>query len=357
MEATTTTAILDALPDPVLMVDDGPRSIAANQAAMELLGPQILDRSLALVLRHPEILETVDNVMSGSGRERARITLRGAVPRSFDVQVAGLPSKTADPARVVLVLHDITAAESADRMRADFVANVSHELRSPLSSLVGFIETLQGAAREDAAARDRFLDIMSGEANRMARLIDDLLSLSKVETNEHVAPENRLDIVGLLKEVVNTLANRSRESGVAVELDAAEPLPAVIGDRDELVEVFHNLIDNAVKYGGDDSIVHVVAREVDRIPDLGGPGVLVSVEDQGDGIAAEHLPRLTERFYRADKGRSRSMGGTGLGLAIVKHIVNRHRGRLAIDSTVGEGSVFTVYLRSRANGAEKPSSS
>jgi two-component system phosphate regulon sensor histidine kinase PhoR len=227
-------------------------------------------------------------------------------------------------------------------MRADFIANAGHELKTPLATLIGFIETLLGPAREDVAARERFLGIMREQAQRMARLVDDLLSLSRIELNEHVAPTDRVALAPVIDEVTRGLELRAAERGIRIVRALPADLPDVQGDRDELAQIFQNLIDNAVKYGRPHSEVRVTggtgsgaARELVR----------VAVADQGEGIPMEQLPRLTERFYRVDTARSRELGGTGLGLAIVKHILNRHRGRLDIASTLGEGSTLTVWLR------------
>jgi two-component system, OmpR family, phosphate regulon sensor histidine kinase PhoR len=228
-------------------------------------------------------------------------------------------------------------------MRADFVANASHELRTPLASLSGFIDTLQGPARDDPGARERFLQIMKGQARRMARLIDDLLSLSRIELNEHVHPETAVDVVPIVRQVVDSLQMLARERGVEVAV-AAPPAPlTVLGDRDELVRVFENLVENALKYGASGKRVDIAVARSDASDTSRGEAV-ISVRDYGPGIAPEHLPRLTERFYRVDVGQSRAEGGTGLGLALVKHALNRHRGRLTIDSTLGAGATFTVRL-------------
>ena len=346
METTATTAILHALPDPVLLIDAEKQILAANVAAKNLLGDQIEGRALTLALRHPDILDAVDEVLNGAEQRQLRISLMDSVRRSFDIQIASLTGTTQYEADAVLIMHDMTAEHNAEQMRADFVANVSHELRSPLSSLVGFIETLRGAARDDEAARDRFLEIMDSESKRMTRLIDDLLSLSRVEANEHILPEGNVEIRPLLVEIVDTLTARASVRKITIELPENNAHVFATGNRDELTEVFHNLIDNAVKYCSENTRVRINVEEVDRIPDLGGAGFVVIVSDEGDGISPEHLPRLTERFYRVDKGRSRTMGGTGLGLAIVKHIVNRHRGRLTIDSAIGKGTEFKVFLPS-----------
>ena len=346
METTATYAILHILPDPVLLIDAEKQILAANIAAKNLLGDQIEGRALTLALRHPDILDAVDEVLNGAEQRQLRISLLDSVRRSFDIQIASLTGTTQYEADAVLIMHDMTAEHNAEQMRADFVANVSHELRSPLSSLVGFIETLRGAARDDEAARDRFLEIMDSESKRMARLIDDLLSLSRVEANEHILPEGNVEIRPLLAKIIDTLTARASVRNITIELPENNAHVFATGNRDELTEVFHNLIDNAVKYCPENTRVRINVEEVDRIPDLGGAGIVVIVSDEGEGIPPEHLPRLTERFYRVDKGRSRTMGGTGLGLAIVKHIVNRHRGRLIVNSTIGKGSEFKVFLPS-----------
>jgi two-component system, OmpR family, phosphate regulon sensor histidine kinase PhoR len=241
------------------------------------------------------------------------------------------------PGVVVITVHDLTPIRRVEEMRADFVANVSHELRTPLAVITGFIDTLQGPAREDAAARERFLGIMQAQAWRMARLIDDLLSLSRIELRAHQRPDTPVDLVPIVRQVVDGLQTLARDREVAIDVTApAEPL-IVLGDRDELIRLFENLIENGMKYGASGKRVDIALA-----PD--GKEARVSVRDHGPGIAAEHLPRLTERFYRVDVGESRAQGGTGLGLALVKHILNRHHGRLTIDSREGEGATFTVRL-------------
>lgn len=257
--------------------------------------------------------------------------------------------------RIVLVLHDETRARRAEQTQSDFVANASHELRSPLSALIGLIETLRGPAADDAAARERFLSIMHTEAARMARLVDDLMSLSRVEINEHVAPREAVDLEDVLAAVAATLSVRAAGKDMTITVSCPPGLARVRGDGDQLTQVFHNLLDNAVKYGRPGTAVEVSAAPASLgsgpSPGGGTAAVAVSVRDRGEGIAAIHLPRITERFYRADEGRSRRLGGTGLGLAIVKHIVNRHRGRLVVESVKGEGSTFTVILPAMAEEA------
>ena len=287
----------------------------------------------------PDIFDAMARVRASGRPETVNWRERVPVERVFDVRVA-LLQRSSDDQALALALVDLTEARRVERMRADFVANASHELRTPLASLLGFIETLQGAARDDARARDRFLAIMREQAQRMARLIDDLLSLSRIEQTLHVRPETPVDLCSVVGHVADTLGPMAAEYGVEMALS----LPAramVSGDHDELVRVVENLVENAIKYGA-------------AGPGAGQPvaiGVTVeaanarlSVRDKGPGIASEHLPRLTERFYRVDPGQSRLKGGTGLGLAIVKHIVARHRGRLEIESRPGEGACFFVTL-------------
>lgn len=344
-------ALLNALPSPMMILDDRRRVIEANEAAVEQWGENLLGRDLAASLRHPDILDAVNAVLEGEPRRRTQLTLPVPVHQVFEVHAAHLPPRERDPVRAVVVLHDITALKGAEKMRVDFVANVSHELRSPLSSLTGFIETLQGPASDDPQAQQKFLKIMESEANRMSRLIGDLLSLSKVEENEHIRPEGETDIKPVLTSIIQSLSKRARERGAEIVLNCPDDVPAVNGDKDELTEVFHNLVDNAVKYGGKGRPVTIDVEL--QSSQSGRTMVKISITDEGEGIEPEHIPRLTERFYRVDKGRSRSMGGTGLGLAIVKHIVNRHRGRLVIDSVVGEGSRFSVYLPVVREAAKK----
>jgi two-component system phosphate regulon sensor histidine kinase PhoR len=243
-----------------------------------------------------------------------------------------------------VVLSDRTRERAVERMRADFIANASHELRTPLASLMGFIDTLRGPAADDPPAQQRFLGIMAEQAARMNRLIDDLLSLSRIELTEHQAPAGRVDLVALLRELVAGFEPRLIARGVTLDLVLANGLPPVLGDADQLLQVAQNLLDNAVKYGRDAGVVRLAAELASGPRWPARAGVVVTVADQGQGIPREHLPRLTERFYRVDTGRSRAVGGTGLGLAIVKHIVNRHRGQLAIESDVDVGTTVSVWL-------------
>lgn len=345
--------LIEQLPDPVILLNERREIIAANRAARDTLGIGLLGRDLSLSLRHPGVLAAVETVNEGVASLSEEITLGLEVTRTFTLHASALPaSAAAGSPRVVLVFHDDTRAKKAEQIRADFVANATHELRSPLSAIIGFIETLRGVASDDAAARDRFLAVMQTEAHRMARLVNDLMSLSRVEMNEHVPPRDVIDIADLLDGAASALAMRARQRGMTIEVSCEAPLPPVAGDFDQLTQVLHNLVDNALKYARANTPIRITASAVPRLPADGRRGVAIAVADIGDGIPAIHLPRLTERFYRVDQGRSRRLGGTGLGLAIVKHIVRRHRGRLAIDSEEGRGTTVTVYLPAAAEATD-----
>jgi two-component system phosphate regulon sensor histidine kinase PhoR len=342
---TAAEAVFAAIPDPLIAIDGQRRIVRANPAATEFVGTVLEASDLAASLRNPVVLAAADAVLAGEQARIVDFVLSVPVERVMRARVARVEGTSPGGAVAIITLHDITALKAAEQMRADFVANAGHELKTPLASLVGFIETLLGAARDDAAARDRFLGIMRGEAGRMSRLVDDLLSLSRIELNEHVPPTSRVAIAALVEQVAEVLQLRASERGIHLELTLPDDLPDVLGDEDELAQVFQNLIDNAIKYGRPHSTVTVAA---DCLAGRAGPNgglVRIAVADQGEGIPSDHLPRLTERFYRVDNARSRELGGTGLGLAIVKHILNRHRGRLEISSALGTGSTFTVWLR------------
>jgi two-component system phosphate regulon sensor histidine kinase PhoR len=346
--AASAQAIVDGLPDPLIALDRQRRIVRTNIAARALLGAIAAERDLSMTMRHPELLAAIDALLetgpdgnfAGPDQTAIEIVLSGAPEHDIIVHARRLPRAAADGSLALLVLHDTTALRRAERMRADFVANASHELKTPIAGLAGFIETLRGAARDDAAVRERFLGIMAEQADRMHRLVDDLLMLSRIEQHEHSRPAGAVDLGHVLRGVRDLLQLKASSRKVAVELAADPSLPRAMGDHDELTIVFQNLIDNALKYARPGTVVKVTAQPV------GGDQIAVAVSDEGDGIPAAHLPRLTERFYRVDTARSRQLGGTGLGLAIVKHVVNRHRGRLDIQSAPGKGSVFTVTLPS-----------
>ncbi len=341
--------LLDSLPVPVLLIDGESRVATANQAARDALGAITPGRELATVVRAPALLEAVDALLHDGQSRSVEFSQTGDVPRDWQARLAPLPESMRQEAAGVLLLHDLTAVNRAEQLRADFVANASHELRTPLASIIGFVETLQGPARDDAEAHERFLALMHHEASRMARLVNDLLNLSRIELNEHAAPTDAVALGDILVHVTDLLMIQAREKNIRLVLDCPEALPAIAGDDDELTQVFQNLVDNALKYGPPDSTVTVRVEQRAEGPSaldstLRRGCLVVHVTDEGEGIPRAHLSRLTERFYRVDPARSRRQGGTGLGLAIVKHVVGRHRGVLAIRSTEGEGSTFSVYL-------------
>ncbi|MEM6653987.1 MAG: ATP-binding protein [Pseudomonadota bacterium] len=335
--------LLEAIPLPALVIGRAERILGANERALDLLGTGIAGRHFITAIRQPVVLDTIEaSLRDGQPREARYLSSDGAQDTTYIVTCSYVAA-TVD-AGVLVCFEDITHVEMVGQMRRDFVANVSHELRTPLTAILGFIETLQGPARDDRLASDRFLETMHIEATRMERLVKDLLSLNRVEAQERNRPTETLDLAALLRSVVDATGPIVRGANVQLHVDLPDDILVLPGDADQLRQVFTNLIENAVKYGGPNKEITLDARCDNPHPALRVPSVTVSVTDQGPGIEEVHIPRLTERFYRVDNHRSREMGGTGLGLAIVKHIVNRHRGRLRIDSTEGEGSRFTVIL-------------
>ncbi len=328
---------VEALADPALIVD-GAVAVAANAEARRLFGERVAGGDLRMTVRHPVVLDALAEAKALGMTVEREVTGIGSGNSAWRLRAVD-----AGNGRTLLIFDDITQTRITERMRVDFVANASHELRTPLATLSGFIETLQGPAAEDEPARRRFLDIMAHEAGRMSRLIDDLLSLSRIELDKHVRPSAVLQLQGVIADVGKTLAMRLDADERVLVIDEAPVLPAVIGDRDQILQVLHNLISNALKYGHSGTPITVTAVPV---PGIGNQPAMVrlTVSDVSEGIAQEHLPRLTERFYRIDSQRSRRMGGTGLGLAIVKHIVERHRGRLEIESRPGEGTRVSFTL-------------
>ena len=366
-------ALAEALPNPMLVIqgsepDDllNRRYIFTNQAARDLLR---LDREtgvLVQAIRDPEVLEIADEALFGGVAAECLYEIPGAQPRTLRAQARPLAPTAGGVSQALIVFHDETDLRQSERTRADFLANASHELRTPLASLLGFIETLRGHAREDVDARDRFLGIMQAQAERMSRLIADLMSLSRIELNEHVAPADRVDLALAVRDAVDAAAPAAQTLGVKIDAPLAPGEAMVIGDRDQLVQVAQNLIDNALKYSNRGGVVRVdirsgltglqagagerpdAARLSVLTPDrLEGSYAALSISDDGKGMAREHLPRLTERFYRVEGQKSGERLGTGLGLAIVKHIVNRHRGGVVVESAEGAGTCFTVYLPSK----------
>ncbi len=336
--------MVDAVPEPAVALDGSGQILHANRLAEELFGTRRRGGHIASMTRDPELLAAVDEALAT--RQLREVELHRRVPVEWRLlaTLAPLdhPRSGLDPS-LLISFRDLTEQDRLARMRADFVANASHELRTPLASLRGFVETLQGAAKNDTEARERFLKVMSEQAERMSRLVDDLLSLSRVEMREHLPPAQNVDVNDAVSHVIQALQPLAAGTATSIEFKRLDTPAIVRGDRDELVQVFQNLVQNAIKYGKSGGRIEVAVTYAEAAGARPARFV-VSVTDDGPGIAPQHLPRLTERFYRVNVLASRERGGTGLGLAIVKHILNRHRGELNISSKVGEGSTFSVVL-------------
>ncbi|WP_448149228.1 ATP-binding protein [Labrys miyagiensis] len=335
--------LVAAIPDPVIVLDANLAVRFFNRKARDIIPNLRVSEALTYALRVPELIDAIRAALEAGGTRQIEYSERVPVDRVIEAQISTIAHGGGRPDFVVIVLRDVTQRQRVEQMRVDFVANASHELRTPLASLLGFVETLQGPARNDPVAREKFLDIMRSQANRMSRLIDDLLSLSRIELNAHVQPDKPVDLNMVVGHVADTLGPLAQDRGVVLSVDKRVPLLEVRGERDELIRVFENLVENAIKYGASGGRVEVTLDSVAK-PQGKGLDAVVTVRDYGPGIEAEHVPRLTERFYRVDTAKSREKGGTGLGLAIVKHIVARHRGRLGIESVPGEGTVFSVKI-------------
>ncbi|MDJ0821066.1 MAG: ATP-binding protein [Paracoccaceae bacterium] len=335
--------LLAAFPLPALLIRPDERIAAANAAALQVLGPRIEGRHFITAIRQPQVLDAIDAARRDDAMQSTEyLTNDGRQDMTYRVTARSVPMT--DGRGVLVTFEDRTHLEHAVQMRRDFVANVSHELRTPLTAMIGFIETLLGPAKDDPEGRERFLAIMQTEANRMNRLVKDLLSLSRVEATERVRPTEEVDLTAVIRSTLHGLTPIAREHGVTLDVDLPEDEPRVIADHDQLCQLVSNLVENAIKYSGQGAEVTVSLTAPEYQPRLRRDGVCLTVADTGPGIDPVQIPRLTERFYRIDNHRSREMGGTGLGLAIVKHIVNRHRGRLRIESAPGEGSRFSVLL-------------
>ena len=340
-------AFANALPTPCFILDRRGIVRYANERAIAAFSIR-QGESLTFRLRNPDLVAAFHRVARGEPPERVEFAERIPTERWFAAWFADLTAPRRPGGEfIVLILDDLSERRRTDRIRVDFVANASHELRTPLASLTGFIETLQGPARDDPVARARFLEIMHDQATRMSRLVNDLMSLSRIEMKAHVRPVNHVDLVSVIRHVTDALEPLAQELGVDIETDLPDTAVELTADRDELIQVFENLIENACKYGQSGKRVAVTL-----IPAGAGAGPSVSVRDFGPGIPEEHVPRLTERFYRVDVEDSRRHRGTGLGLAIVKHILARHHARLTIDSRLGEGAAFTVTFPAAAPRGE-----
>jgi len=338
-------SLINGLPGPAIVLDHDGRVIAFNDAATSLAPALRRGEPALITLRMPELVDAIRRARKYREPQRVEFFERVPLDRWFEAFVIPVKLASVDDVHADILLmtfNDLSPLRRVEEMRVDFIANASHELRTPLAALLGFIETLQGPAKNDPTARDKFLAIMQGQATRMARLIDDLLSLSRIELNAHLQPNTPVDLAPIVRQVVDGLQTLARDRGVEIKVAMpAEPL-TVLGDRDELIRALENLVENALKYGEAGKRVDITLARAQTRADT--PEARMTVRDYGPGIAPEHLPRLTERFYRVDVADSRAQGGTGLGLALVKHVLNRHGGRLTIESTLGAGAAFTMHL-------------
>lgn len=336
------TSALKAMPYPALLLQDRTRILTGNIPARRLFNRELDNLDLIRILRHPDIVRMVNDTAMIGQPQMVRVTLHLTSERVYEVSLS--PVKIGKELFHIMSLLDVSAEIDAEKARSSFVANVSHELRSPLTAITGMIETLQGPAKNDPEAQEHFLNLMSEQSQRMSRLISELLSLSTLESREHIVPRDPINLEKIIHDCEEALAVSNPDFKGRIRMIGLDDLPIVAGDADQLTEVFQNILENALKYS--DTSKSVVLSAESRPADRNSPTgrVKITVRDKGDGIDPEHLPRLTERFYRVDNGRSREMGGTGLGLAIVKHIVNRHRGRMRIESQKGEGTTVTVWL-------------
>ncbi len=338
-------SLIGGLPGPAIVLDSEGRVIALNTAAAAIAPSLRRGEPSLITLRMPELVDAIRRATATRAPQRVEFFERVPIDRWFEAFVTPVRLASITDARAEVLLmtfNDLTPLRRVEEMRADFIANASHELRTPLAALLGFIETLQGPAKDDPAAREKFLAIMRGQATRMARLIDDLLSLSRIELNAHLQPNTPLDLAPIVRQVADGLQTLARDRQVTIKVDTPAERLVVLGDRDELVRALENLVENALKYGAAGKRIDItLSRGQTR---AGASEARVAVRDFGPGIAPEHLPRLTERFYRVDVADSRAQGGTGLGLALVKHVLTRHGGRLSIESTPGEGAAFTMHV-------------
>lgn len=340
-DLSTIRAIFDVFVDPLILLDGQRRILRLNEAGKARFGGHVSGQDLSLALRSPQVLNAVDAALQHRTTSEVEFSLADQHVHYYSVKVQPLYfSDNKEAPRALLTLHDVTDQRRLDQLRVDFLTNASHELKTPLASLLGFIETLQGPAKDDIEAHERFLAIMHDQASRMSRIVQDLLSLARIELDEHTPPSGTVELCSLIRRACAQLEPRAQSRSITFALSLPEGSLSILGDEDQMMQVLQNLIENAIKYTNEATAIEISlstdAEDEHR--------VRLSIRDHGPGIAKHHLPRLTERFYRIDTGRSRSMGGTGLGLSIVKHIVNRHRGRLLIESDVGQGTCFSVLL-------------
>ncbi len=342
--------ILENLTDPLLFLNKNETILLANKSATKMFGTDIINQKISDILFDSDALSAISKAIETGKSDTVEFAIIQPRPKSYLLRIhvhekiaTGFAEDPTYNRTLLLTIYDITSIREAERMRVDFVANVSHELRTPLASILGFVETLQGPAKNDQQASVRFLKIMQDEASRMLRLIEDLLSLSHIERDAHIPPDEKISLNKIIDSVIETLNIRLAERNMTTSFTHKDYADLITGDRDQLTQVFQNLIDNAIKYGAENSNIEI---EIDKHTsnENGKKFIKISVKNYGAGIAPEHIARLTERFYRVDTARSRSLGGTGLGLAIVKHIIQRHEGKLSFESEVGKYTLATIML-------------
>ena len=341
--------LVDTLPDILILTDNKVRIVRTNRAARNVFGQNLAGRYLFDVIPSLQLKHAVGMVIEDFTGQQIEFHSEDPVNLDFQAIIERFPIPSEGGIFIVITLNNITEQKRIQRMRADFVANASHEIRTPLASIIGFIETLRGPAKDDPMAREEFLKVMNEQAERMSKLVNDLLSLSKIEMNVHNLPISKVDLLRIIRAEKQHFEWACEQKNVTLRLKLHEHLPPVRGDGDELAQVIRNLLSNAIKYTYQDSEVIISARVTSQMPNVPilrnlARAVVFSVRDHGEGIPEEHIPRLTERFYRVDSARTRKVGGTGLGLAIVKHVLNRHHGVLHIESEVGKGSTFSIFL-------------
>lgn len=341
--------LVDTIPDILIMLDSENRVIRTNSAARTIFGQNLAKKPLREVIANEALLGAVFAVVEDMKGRQVEFRIENPTGYDFRAVIERFPVPSAGGIATIITLTDITELKRGEQMRADFVANASHEIRTPLASIIGFIETIQGPAKDDPDAQAQFLKLMNDQAQRMSRLVQDLLTLSKVEVDISKSPIDKVNLNKVVRREVQHFEWAAQQKKMRLRVDIRDTLPPVRGEEGELAQVVHNLVGNAIKYGAAGTDVTIGLRLATNLPATSGfrayeRAVCLSVRDKGEGIPKEHIPRLTERFYRVDSARTRKVGGTGLGLAIVKHIVHRHRGTLLIDSVVGKGSVFSVYL-------------
>ncbi|MBI1276191.1 PAS domain-containing protein [bacterium] len=341
--------LVDSIPDVLIMVDSNLSIVRTNASARQLLGQNLAYRRLEDVVSNETLLRTVREAYEQGRDKEVEFYLDKSQDEYYRAKIDHFPARSPGGIAVIITMHNMTEIKRSEQMRADFVANASHEIRTPLASIIGFIETLQGPAKNDQKAREQFLSIMSDQSRRMSSLVNDLLSLSKIEMSANTTPTGSVNMAEVIHKVKEHLEWATKEKNMKIECNLSDNLPMVRGDENELMQVVHNLVSNAIKYGKADTPIVVSAEVTNRFPPdkhvvMQAPVLKISVSDQSEGIAPEHIPRLTERFYRVATGSNRKVSGTGLGLAIVKHILHRHKAILDVKSIVGVGSSFSVYL-------------